>query len=81
MSDDFTPDEEPEPTEVFEQYDETEDDPQAAGVGDEWDPTQLSESEIDDEANEEIGANLDDPDKFAVLDGGMDDPDGRQATE
>ncbi|MCU4187162.1 hypothetical protein K6U06_22560 [Acidiferrimicrobium sp. IK] len=85
MSDQTIPDEPPEQTEVYEQYDEVAEtgstggaeDPGATGVsGAEADLTRLTEMPVDQVENEEIGANLDDPDRMAMLDGGMDDPDG-----
>ena len=81
MSDQEIPDEAPEQTEVFEQYDEAADDaevdPSAAGVtGAERDLTRATELPVDSAANDELGAGLDDPEAMAVLSGGMDDPDG-----
>jgi hypothetical protein len=81
------PDEPPEETEVFEQYDEESDaaidddghvsDPAATGIsGSERDLTRFTEMPVDTLENEEIGLGFDDPQRMAVLDGGMDDPDG-----
>ncbi len=86
MSDQSIPDEAPEATETYEQYDEvagsaqsdeTRADPSATGVtGADADLTRFTELPVDEAANEEIGAGLDDPEQMAMLDGGMDDPDG-----
>lgn len=85
MSDRTIPDEPPEQTEVYEQYDEVAEagstgdteDPGAAGVsGAERDLTRFTEIPVDETENEEIGANLDDPEQMAMIDGAMDDPDG-----
>jgi hypothetical protein len=85
MSDQTIPDEPPEETEVYEQYDEVaegsstgeEEDPGATGVSAaEKDPTRFTEMPVDAAENEEIGAQLDDPEQMAMLDGGIDDPDG-----
>ena len=76
---DGSPDE-PLGTETFEQGDE------AGGEASRLDPDFEEEVELDpsldptlqvDERElEEIGAELDDPEQLAVLDGGIDDPDG-----
>jgi hypothetical protein len=68
------------PTEAFEQSDEAIDDASAL------DPDFIEEIELDpsldpafqgdDKELEEIGAQLDDPEQIAVLDGLIDDPDG-----
>lgn len=85
MTEQYVPNEAPEPTETFEQYDEvaeggstgSEEDPGATGVsGSEADLTRLTEMPVDQLANEEVGAQLDDPESMALLDGGVDDPDG-----
>lgn len=85
MSDQTIPDEPPEETEAFEQYDEVAEagstgaaeDPGATGVsGAERDLTRFTEMPVDEAENEEIGAELDDPEQMALLDGGIDDPDG-----
>jgi hypothetical protein len=85
MSDQAIPDEAPEQTEIYEQYDEVaegastgeDEDPGATGVsGAERDLTRFTELPVDDAANEEIGAALDDPEQMSMLDGAMDDPDG-----
>jgi hypothetical protein len=84
VSDQTIPDEPPEETEVFEQYDETlqavQDDgadPAATGVtGAEGDLSRFTEMPVDSLENEEVGLALDDPQRIATLDGGMDDPDG-----
>jgi hypothetical protein len=77
--DDWSPDE-PLGTEAFEQGDEALDeesrtDPNALEELEEspsLDPTLL----VDERELEEAGAELDDPDALATLDGGIDDPDG-----
>jgi hypothetical protein len=80
MSDtgDWSPDE-PLETETYESWDE------ALDEDDELDPTAPgSEGErsldrqlvVDDAEVKEAGVELDDPERLAVLDGGIDDPDG-----
>lgn len=79
MTDDYSPDE-PLGTETFEQGDEAIDEEERL------DPAFLEDREIDpglepslrlDETElAEAGVELDDPEKMATLDGGMDDPDG-----
>jgi hypothetical protein len=77
--DEWSPDE-PSGTEPFEQGDEANDDsegldPQfleARELDPSLDPTLIA----DDKELEEAGAEFDDPESMAVLDGGMDDPDG-----
>ena len=85
MSDQTIPDEPPEETEAYEQYDEVaeagstgdDEDPGATGVsGAERDLTRFTEMPVDEAENDEVGAALDDPEQMAMLDGGMDDPDG-----
>lgn len=78
-NDEWSPDE-PLGTEVFEQGDEALDEESRL------DPDLIEELELDpsldpallvDERElEEVGAQLDDPEKMATLDGGIDDPDG-----
>ena len=78
-SSDWSPDE-PSGTEAFEQGDE------AFDNADQLDPDFLEDVELDpsldptlktDERElEEAGVELDDPESLAVLNGGMDDPDG-----
>jgi hypothetical protein len=77
--DDWSPDEAP-GTEAFEQGDEAVDeesriDPDFLDEEEEnpsLDPTLL----VDDRELEEAGAEFDDPEALATLDGGIDDPDG-----
>jgi|SRR5271170_3420117 len=77
--DDWSPDE-PLGTEAFEQGDEALDeesriDPESLEEVEEspsLDPTLL----VDERELEEAGAELDDPEALAILDGGIDDPDG-----
>ena len=78
-SDEWSPDE-PSGTEAFEQGDEALDeetrlDPdllEDLELDPSLDPTLL----VDEQELEEAGALLDDPEKIATLDGGIDDPDG-----
>jgi hypothetical protein len=80
-SDQWTPDEAP-GTEAFEQGDEATDEESRidpAFLEDlERDPSLDPTLQVDEEELEEIGAVFDDPEKLAVLDGGIDDPDGGQ---
>ncbi|MGO8864519.1 MAG: hypothetical protein ACLQRH_27640 [Acidimicrobiales bacterium] len=77
--DEWSPDE-PMGTETFEQGDDARDesgrvDPrfdEDVDVDPSLDPTLL----VDHRELEEVGAELDDPEALAILDGGMDDPDG-----
>lgn len=79
---DWSPDE-PLDTETYESWDEDLD------ARDEITPDDVLDAEgersldrqllVDDAELEEIGAQLDDPERIAVLDGGMDDPDGLEA--
>lgn len=83
QSGDWSPDE-PEGTETYEQWDE------ALDAQDELDPERTGNPEgersldsqltIDDAELEEVGATFDDPEQLALLDGGIDDPDGTDAT-
>jgi hypothetical protein len=78
-NDEWSPDE-PSGTEAFEQGDEALDeesrlDPdllEDLELDPSLDPTLL----VDERELEEAGAQLDDPEKIATLDGGIDDPDG-----
>jgi hypothetical protein len=80
-SDQWSPDEAP-GTEAFEQGDEATDEESRidpAFLEDlELDPSLDPTLQVDEEELEEIGAVFDDPEKMAVLDGGIDDPDGGQ---
>ncbi len=75
----WSPDE-PSETEAFEQWDEALDEGDLAGMADpdspEGDGTLDGQLILDEVELEEIGAELEDPEKLAVLEGGMDDPDG-----
>jgi hypothetical protein len=78
-SDDWSPDEEL-GTETFEQSDEALDEDDAFGSENADDPEGLAPRNrqllVDDRELQEAGAELDDPEQLAVLDGGIDDPDG-----
>jgi hypothetical protein len=77
---DSTPDQAPDDNEAFENLDEALDDEDAYGSA--FRPGPEGERDIDDdlivdqEELEEAGANFDDPERLALIDGGMDDPDG-----
>jgi hypothetical protein len=79
QNDDWTPDE-PSGSEPFEQGDEAFDDKtqldpsflEAVELDPSLDPT----LQTDDLELEEAGVEFDDPEAFATLDGGIDDPDG-----
>jgi hypothetical protein len=78
-SDDWSPDEEL-GTETFEQADEALDDDEALSSQDDDDSEATAprnrQLPVDDRELQEAGAELDDPEQMAVLDGGIDDPDG-----
>jgi len=78
-SDDWSPDQQLD-SETFEQADEALDEEDALSPQDAEGPDALAprnrQLPIDDLELEEAGANLDDPEQLAVLDGGIDDPDG-----
>jgi hypothetical protein len=78
-SDDWSPDQQLD-SETFEQADEALDEDDAFSSQDAEGPDALGprnrQLPIDDRELEEAGANLDDPEQLAVLDGGIDDPDG-----
>jgi hypothetical protein len=78
-SSDWSPDE-PLGTETFEQGDEAFDDKTGLDPNFledvELDPSLDPELQGDDRELEEIGAEFDDPEGMATLDGGFDDPDG-----
>jgi hypothetical protein len=75
----WTPDQ-PSGTEVFEQGDEALDDAEGLDPGFledvELDPSLDPTLAVDDRELEEAGAEFDDPERIATLDGGVDDPDG-----
>jgi hypothetical protein len=78
-SDEWSPDE-PVGTEVFEPGDEATDedtrlDPDLLESV-ELDPSLNRTLQVDDEELAEAGVEFDDPEKMAILDGGIDDPDG-----
>lgn len=74
MSDTF--DEPSEETEAYEDLDEALDDDDLHGVGPEGGRDLDSDVVVDHAELEELGAELDDPDRIGMLDGGMNDPDG-----
>jgi hypothetical protein len=75
-----TPDEPPDDNETFANLDESLDDEDAYGGAFRPGPEgerDLDEDVVVDQAElEEAGANLDDPERLSLIDGGMDDPDG-----
>jgi len=78
QSDDWSPDQ-PLDSETLEQADEALDEDDAFSSEDDNPDAQAPTNRqlpIDDLELEEAGANLDDPEQLAVLDGGIDDPDG-----
>ncbi|HEX3621432.1 MAG TPA: hypothetical protein VHT97_03870 [Acidimicrobiales bacterium] len=79
MGPDWSPDE-PLETETFEAWDEAADDEEGSSPGQldgSMAETSLDEQLLLDETEvNEVGVNLDDPERMAVLDGGADDPDG-----
>jgi len=79
MSSNWSPDEAPE-NEAYEAWDEALDEedvvqPDAYG-GPQGERALDRQLNVDAEELSEIGAELDDPEQLAVLEGGMDDPDG-----
>ena len=78
-SEDWSPDDQL-GTETFEQADEALDEDDAVSPEGDDDLAALALSNrqlpVDDRELEEAGAELDDPEQLAVLDGGIDDPDG-----
>jgi hypothetical protein len=81
-SDDWSPDESL-GTEAYESWDEdldARDEVMPDAVGDAEGERSLDRQlVVDDVEVEELGAQLDDPERMAVLDGDMDDPDGLEA--
>jgi hypothetical protein len=79
QNDDWSPDE-PSGSEPFEQGDEALDDKEQLDPSFlesvELDPSLEPALQVDDRELEEAGAELDDPEAIATLDGGIDDPDG-----
>jgi hypothetical protein len=78
-NDDYSPDEDL-GAETFEQGDEAQDertriDPEFTEDL-EQDPSLNPTLQVDDRELDEAGVTLDDPERLATLDGGMDDPDG-----
>jgi hypothetical protein len=78
-NDEWSPDE-PAGTETFEQGDEALDDDSGTDVdlieAVEQDPSLDPTLLADEREREELGTELDDPEKLVILDGGIDDPDG-----
>ncbi len=78
-SDEWSPDE-PSGSDPFEQGDEALDDRTALDPNFleavELDPSLDPTLQVDDKELEEAGAEFDDPETLATLDGGIDDPDG-----
>jgi hypothetical protein len=78
-SEDWSPDDQL-GTETFEQSDEALDEDDAFSSASADGPDALAprnrQLPVDDRELEEVGAQLDDPEQLAVLDGGIDDPDG-----
>lgn len=74
----YIPEEPPDENEAYASFDEALDGEDVAGPtpGPEGQRDLDSEIVADQTALEQVGANLDDPDRIALLDGGMDDPDG-----
>ncbi|MDE3205971.1 MAG: hypothetical protein KGQ66_17325 [Acidobacteriota bacterium] len=73
----FNSDEPPEQTEVYENLDEALDDADLPGHGRRVEGERDVEDLVADRvALHEVGADLDDPDRLALLEGAMDDPDG-----
>jgi hypothetical protein len=79
QNDDWSPDE-PSGSDPFEQGDEALDDKEQLDPdfleSVELDPSLDPTLQTDDKELEEAGAEFDDPEDLAVLDGGIDDPDG-----
>jgi hypothetical protein len=79
QNDEWSPDE-PSGSDPFEQGDEANDDREALDPNFleavELDPSLDPTLIVDEKELEEAGAVLDDPESLAVLDGGIDDPDG-----
>jgi hypothetical protein len=79
QNDEWSPDE-PSGSDPFEQGDEANDDRQALDPqfleAVELDPSLDPTLTVDDKELAEVGAEFDDPETLAVLDGGIDDPDG-----
>jgi hypothetical protein len=79
QNDNWSPDE-PLGTEAFEQGDEALDDDSRIDSDFidrvEQDPSSDPTLQVDDRELEEAGVTLDDPERLATLDGGVDDPDG-----
>jgi hypothetical protein len=81
MTEDHSPDE-PQGTETFEQGDEalaesSRIDPDFLEAL-ELDPSLEPSLQLDERELEEAGAEFDDPEDIVLLDGGIDDPDGRE---
>jgi hypothetical protein len=78
MTDSEILDEPPDENEAFENLDEALDDEDGVrpGAGPEGERDLDTDIVVDWAELEEAGANLDDPERISLLDGGMDDPDG-----
>lgn len=74
----YIPEDPPDENEAFEPLDESldEEDLPGHGGGPEGERELDRDLITDRTALREVGADLDDPDRIALLDGGMDDPDG-----
>jgi hypothetical protein len=83
MTDSDIFDEPPDENEAFENLDESLDDEDGLrpGSGPEGERELDVELVVDRAELEEVGANLDDPERISMLDGGMDDPDGSGPAE
>jgi hypothetical protein len=77
----YIPEEPPDDNEQYEPFDEALDDEDIKGEGGGPEGQRDLDSEliVDKTELQEAGANLDDEDRIAVLEGGMDDPDGTGA--
>jgi hypothetical protein len=78
MSNAGIPDEPPDDNEAYANLDESLDDEDSLhpGSGPEGERSLDSGLVVDEAELEEAGAQLDDPERMSMLDGGMDDPDG-----
>jgi hypothetical protein len=83
MTDSDIFDEPPDENEAFENLDEALDDEDGVrpGHGPEGERDLDTEIVVDRAELEEAGADLDDPERISMLDGGMDDPDGSGPAE
>jgi hypothetical protein len=73
----YIPEEPPDENEAYENLDESLDELDLPGHGGGPEGGRdVEDLVVDREALRELGADLDDPERIALLDGGMDDPDG-----